>query len=603
MFELVSINPKDYVVLDLETNGLSSKRDDILSISLYKPDDGKQYTRFLPLELASSIKTTEFNGITKKDLAGKKAISQDEYDKLVEEFELDERTILIYASLKGFDDLFLREYMRRHQLSGFEDLTFYNFKKQIVSSKFSGGNVTKDNLCIMFGIENVQKVHSGKNDCVLEWQLFTKMNGHSLFITPGEKDDNVFQFEPGYIVPVSYLESHPNIWRLLEHKPYIECESNLYKSFSVSGKGIEKFGTTFDGTIIENLIDSMLNVEFIDSKRELLENKKKLSFLGRIPSAYETIPMQLNLDGSITMIRPEDKPMEKKMNRSLEKLKEQLEPLVNCLKTEIFHDEPIKAQELVINEEDNILALCDLSTEDVVLELKTNARDSVCYKEQLFYEANGRKCYHLNLQWNFDEKTHRFDSLTFNIFSVEVKKGEPSSKRDGAHLRAQERLQETIKANNISIIKYIDSKTPIYLKCDVCGAMWEDSYHKIRKGTAKCPECFPTSQSKPKKETKPPMSNEERKELRSQRYAEKIATKSDGTIEVLEYKGSREKATVRCKMCGYQWKYRADHLLNRCYCSKCRGNGGIPNPNIAQELKAEETKKTIKSIKLIVKKD
>lgn len=35
-----------YVVLDVETNGLSSLRDDLLSISIYKPDDGKMYDRF-----------------------------------------------------------------------------------------------------------------------------------------------------------------------------------------------------------------------------------------------------------------------------------------------------------------------------------------------------------------------------------------------------------------------------------------------------------------------------------------------------------------------------------------------------------------------------
>ena len=41
------INAKDYVVLDVETNGLSSLRDDLLSISIYKPDDKKTYDRFL----------------------------------------------------------------------------------------------------------------------------------------------------------------------------------------------------------------------------------------------------------------------------------------------------------------------------------------------------------------------------------------------------------------------------------------------------------------------------------------------------------------------------------------------------------------------------
>ena len=59
-----------YVVLDVETNGLSSLRDDLLSISIYKPDDGELYDRFLPLELAKKVFTTHINGITKNDLKG-----------------------------------------------------------------------------------------------------------------------------------------------------------------------------------------------------------------------------------------------------------------------------------------------------------------------------------------------------------------------------------------------------------------------------------------------------------------------------------------------------------------------------------------------------
>ena len=53
---------KKYIVFDVETNGLKSKKDDLLSISFYKPDDGKEYCKFLPLELNRKIVTTHING-------------------------------------------------------------------------------------------------------------------------------------------------------------------------------------------------------------------------------------------------------------------------------------------------------------------------------------------------------------------------------------------------------------------------------------------------------------------------------------------------------------------------------------------------------------
>lgn len=54
----ISTSPADYVVLDVETNGLKSKEDDLLSISIYKPDDGRTYDRFLPLDLNRDVCTT-----------------------------------------------------------------------------------------------------------------------------------------------------------------------------------------------------------------------------------------------------------------------------------------------------------------------------------------------------------------------------------------------------------------------------------------------------------------------------------------------------------------------------------------------------------------
>ena len=88
---------KKYVVLDVETNGLSSIKDDLLSISIYKPDDGKIYDRFLPLELSDEVETTYINGITKDMLKDKSPLTQNELDEVISSFELEKRTILVLS--------------------------------------------------------------------------------------------------------------------------------------------------------------------------------------------------------------------------------------------------------------------------------------------------------------------------------------------------------------------------------------------------------------------------------------------------------------------------------------------------------------------------
>lgn len=62
------IDKSKYVVLDVETNDLSSLRDDFFSIALYRLDTEDSYSRFLPLELHKDVYTTFINGIKKRDL-------------------------------------------------------------------------------------------------------------------------------------------------------------------------------------------------------------------------------------------------------------------------------------------------------------------------------------------------------------------------------------------------------------------------------------------------------------------------------------------------------------------------------------------------------
>ena len=354
---------KKYVVLDVETNGLSSLHDDLLSVSIYKPDDNKMFDRFLPLELNSSIYTTHINGITKKKLKGSKPFSQEEIDNIIKEFELDKRIILTYGDL---DERFIKNYLKRKKLKGYEQMTFYNFKHDIISSPF-GGNVTKDNLCRIYGIDNVKEIHSGANDCLLEWQLFKKMNGNKLLIT----GNNVFELNNEYIIPASYLSRFPNFKYCFDDFPKLEYSVRRVKSIVVKTNKIKKFDTNISGVTIEHLINTMLNVKKIDSYNFLVENKRKLKYIGRLPSIYDEILATFNSDGTITAMQEKDEQIVKEINKSIEELKKKIGPVIEYIKTSIFKNKEILSQELVISKDKKVLAQCDLSNEKSVLEIKT----------------------------------------------------------------------------------------------------------------------------------------------------------------------------------------------------------------------------------------
>ena len=110
------VDSKKYVVLDVETNGLSSKRDDLLSISIYKPDDKKTFDRFLPLEFSDWVETYYINGITPEMLKYKEPLTQEEFNKLIKDFELDKRIILTYGSI---DERFIKNYLLRKNIKGY----------------------------------------------------------------------------------------------------------------------------------------------------------------------------------------------------------------------------------------------------------------------------------------------------------------------------------------------------------------------------------------------------------------------------------------------------------------------------------------------------
>lgn len=565
MFEKIDASPKKYVVLDVETNGLSGKNDDLLSISIYKPDDGKSYDRFLPLELAKNVFTTQYNGIRKKDLKGKKPLSQEEVDELFEKFELSNRTILHYGSL---DERFIKAYFKRHNLRGYECMRFYNFKKLICSSPFANGSITKDNLCGMFGIEGVHEIHSGMNDCLLEWKLFEKIGGRYLLATNTDFGRiAIFVLNPGYIIPVTYLR-YSNLDKLVE-RPEINCQTEEVYRLKIKDRKIKRFPTNFSGETIEHLINTMLEVETVDSLPFLIENKKKLEYIGTIGSNSIPVPMEFNPDGTITAIRPEDKKLEKEINDVNIRLKKSIAPIVDYIREEIFHGTKILSQDITINREANVMAVCDLSCQDAVLEIKTSTINMDYYKEQLYYEAAGRTSYIMGMDWYKDA-----DSVEFYILKVQFS---TSKRMHASKSAAQKRWEKRLAPLGIELTDYNGYDAPLGLKCKKCGLEWTASVKKIQGHNFGCPGCEPkaTNAFCRAENTPKPVEYKTPEELRKERadaYSLRIRTISDGKIVVCEgsYIGSKATVKAKCNECGYEWVTRADHLLSRCWCPICR---------------------------------
>ena len=553
----VTIFIEKYVVLDVETNGLSSLNDDLLSISIYQPDTQKLYNRFLPLELDIDVWTTPINGITKKDLKDAVPLSQYEVDTLIEEYDLCNRIILTYG---GIDERFIKNYFKRKGLCGYEKMHFFNFKRNIISSRYSNGNITKDNLCRLYDIDNVQEIHTGANDCILEWELFKKLDGKKLLIT----DNAVYEFNNDYIVPASYLTTYPNFKYHIQNLPRIKCTSKLIKQFDIMNTNIRKFPTNFNGMTIEHLINTMLGVEKIDSLAFLEQNKRKLKYIGRLPSPYDEIYMNFMSDGTVNAVKNKDKELAKELNEFILSLKAEISPLIRYIKEYIFKEKHILSQELVLHRDKNVLALCDLSNDAAVLEIKTyDIADFNKVGNQLFYQSKGRDCYVMQIKWSLNKK-----KMSFIFLKIEFELDD-SLPADTLESRIT-KFKDRISNKKVDVLEYVDSRSKVVLRCLVCGSTYARSYATMLK-KSECPDCNPSSSRKAKQRPKVAnLSFEEKQARRSQKYFEKINRYSAGKVSVLAYCSSKEKLTAHCNECGNEWDIRADHLLRRAYCPLCK---------------------------------
>lgn len=484
------VDSTKYVLLDVETNGLSAEKYDLLSISIYKPDDQKTYNRFLPLEKNEDLFQQEINGITKDMLVGAKPLNQREVDDVILEFDLKNRTILTYGSI---DQNFIKKYFQDHSLKGIAWFNFYNFKQKIFSSSFSNAEISKDNLCKIFEIENVTETHSGLNDCILEWKLFQKMDGKNLIVI----GTDVFFMNEKYTVPVSYLMKFPNLKKHLSSiLPDFYYKYEIILSVPCSRVAFSTTAINGAGMLLEHCITSELQAERFNDDGFLLQNKQNLKYIGTLPQKHEAIALKFNKDGTISAINSNYESLVKELNSKLEFIKNEIAPLLKYMKDNIFKGK-IFTQELVVNQKDNILALCDLSDENAVLEIKAYSDfDIDKIKYQLYYEANGRNCYILFYDYD-SEKIHlaRMLNCDENEYQIFFQK----YKNDNIELEKNKLNNTKYFEQKLELLKYVGKKSKAFnifrcLECDrkfraKIPSKYSNFYYEIE-----CPYCNPSVQ-------------------------------------------------------------------------------------------------------------
>lgn len=473
--EKTQVEPNDYLVLDVETNGLSPEKDDLLCIALYDPATEKSQVRYLPLELQDEVVTTSINGITKEDLRGAAPLGQAEVDKVFARYSVEKRTILTYSGT-GFDERFLRAYFSRHELFGLDGLVFKDIKKDIFSSYSPNISISKDNLCLAMGIEGVRNVHDALRDCILEWQIFKRMSGRCLLVT----GDKLFAGSAEYIVPAGSLDSHRRLRARLDGLlPDIAVREEIaymYRPARTLAEGIVRFSSNFTGRAFEELVFGMLGVKREENIELLIANKAKMEYLGRIPmvEGFRGVPLRHESDGRVIAVLERDRVLAKAITASNMAMKRCLGPVVEHLRA-LLGKEAV-TQELVVDEKAGCLTLCDLSSPNCVIEIKTMPKFKAAkHKYQLYYQAVGRPVYVLSVDWPGYGYSLAQEVPTFLLRRIEFETAHrPPAKKATLVKYAVADWRSATRSDDISRCAQELGLCPAdvaeqWLKCDPCG--------------------------------------------------------------------------------------------------------------------------------------
>lgn len=416
-----------YLVIDVETNGLRRATDDLLSLSIYDPKTGICYNRFLPLDRQPMVLTSYINGLTEEDLCDAAHITQDEMNRLVEYFDLNNAKLLSYSGGKGtFDYDFFKNYCKRHRIKGLGQPELVNIKSVLGNAGFGfAGHMTKDNLCKMLGIEGVTETHSGINDCILEWKLYKTISERKLAFLNG----NLYEYSDKYIIPISYFGRYKSIdYYSGLTLPELECKTKCIFSYSFNRetvKKIRKFPTNITGISIENTLKKLLGAQEQNNYEFMAQNKRHLRKVGSLRHRLETIYVDFTDTGEFEALDEDDDSFVNEINRVNREIANNMHTVVDFIKKNIFTNETILSHEIVFSCNNRIFAECDFSSKSSVLEVKTSkvvfrlGELLPSYQTQLYYQSAGRRMYLLTVDFEFDDKKRQdLVGLTIDIYNV-----------------------------------------------------------------------------------------------------------------------------------------------------------------------------------------
>ena len=121
----------------------------------------------------------------------------------------------------------------------------------------------------------------------------------------------------------------------------------------------------------------------------------------------------------------------------------------------------------------------------------------------------------------------------------------------------------------MEVIEYKDSYSRVTLKCKKCGNTFSKTYNSMLKNST-CPHCNIKVKQKTNLLSNTALTQEDKQIFRANKYMKKIGSLSSGLISASGYTGSKDNIIAHCNVCNHEWSTRADHLLNRLFCPKCR---------------------------------